>query len=96
LSGDRNTEWVTHPTIAAAQAEIESLIGAGTAADNMVIYARPDKDRIDFYPVEHIPAGTTCPGSRGKAGRRCQHRKRENQCRVLTLSGINVRMRLGL
>jgi hypothetical protein len=56
--GDRNTEWVTHASPAEARAEIESLIGAGTAADNMLIYARLDKDRIDFYPVEHIEAGT--------------------------------------
>ena len=35
------------------------LIGPGAAADNMFIYARDDKNRIDFYPVEHIPAGTS-------------------------------------
>lgn len=57
--GDRNTEWVTHASLAEARAEIESLIGTGTAADNIVIYAREDKNRIDFYPVEHIEAGTT-------------------------------------
>lgn len=60
--GDRNTEWVTHKTLAEARAEVESLIGAGTAADNMLIYARTDKNRIDFYPVEHIVAGTTAAG----------------------------------
>jgi len=57
--GDRDTEWVTHATLAKARAEIESLIGAGTAADSMLIYARADKNRIDFYPVEHIKAGTS-------------------------------------
>jgi hypothetical protein len=25
----------------------------------MVIYAQTDKDRIDFYPVGHIEAGTS-------------------------------------
>ncbi|MDF9749066.1 hypothetical protein [Arthrobacter sp. ES3-54] len=57
--GDRNTEWVIHASLAEARAEIESLIGAGIAADNMLIYARTDKNRIDFYPVEHIKAGTS-------------------------------------
>ncbi|WP_427174629.1 hypothetical protein [Arthrobacter sp. 92] len=57
--GDRNTEWITHATLAMARAEIESLIGAGPAADNMLIYAREDKNRIDFYPVEHINAGAS-------------------------------------
>jgi hypothetical protein len=56
--GDRNTEWVTHVSLAEARAEIESLIGAWAAADNMLIYARQDKDRIDFYPVEHTEGGT--------------------------------------
>ncbi|MDJ0354459.1 hypothetical protein [Pseudarthrobacter sp. PH31-O2] len=55
--GDRDTEWITHASLAGARAEIESLIGAGTAANNMLIYARTDKARIDFYPVEHIEAG---------------------------------------
>ncbi|WP_155846748.1 hypothetical protein [Arthrobacter sp. 131MFCol6.1] len=56
--GDRNSEWVTHASLAEARTEIESLIGGGTAANDMVIYAREDKDRIDFYPVARIEAGT--------------------------------------
>jgi hypothetical protein len=60
--GDRNAEWVTHANLAEARAEIESLIGAGTSADNMLIYARTDKNRIDFYPVEHIAASTAAAG----------------------------------
>lgn len=61
-AGDRNTEWVTHASMAEARAEIESLVGAGTTAANMIIYARGDKTRIDFYPVEHIAAGTSASG----------------------------------
>ncbi|HEX9088864.1 MAG TPA: hypothetical protein VF867_15205 [Arthrobacter sp.] len=61
-SGDRDIEWVTHAILAEARAEIEALLGAGTAARNMLIYARADKDRIDFYPVEHIAAGTAAAG----------------------------------
>lgn len=60
--GDRAAEWVTHASLAEARAEIESLIGAGAAANNMLIYAREDKARIDFYPVEHIVAGTVAAG----------------------------------
>ncbi|WP_155855789.1 hypothetical protein [Arthrobacter sp. 9MFCol3.1] len=51
-------KWVTYASLAAARAEIASLIGGGTASDNMLIYAREDKNRIDFYPVAHIEAGT--------------------------------------
>lgn len=32
--GDRNSEWVTHASLAEARTEIESLIGGGTAAVN--------------------------------------------------------------
>ncbi|RKR29807.1 hypothetical protein [Arthrobacter oryzae] len=57
--GGRDTEWVTRASLADARAEIEALIGAGTATDNMVIYARTDKERIDFCPVGHVEAGTS-------------------------------------
>ncbi|WP_160664987.1 hypothetical protein [Pseudarthrobacter sp. ATCC 49987] len=57
--GDRDTEWVTHASPAEARTEIDSLIGSGAAAKNMLIYSRADKTRIDFYLVEHIEAGAT-------------------------------------
>lgn len=60
--GDRNTEWVTHATLADARAEIESLVAGRPSADNLLIYAREDKDRIDFYTIEFLPAGTTLAG----------------------------------
>lgn len=56
--GDRNTEWVTHATLDDARSEIESLVAGRPSSDSMVIYARQDKNRIDFYPIEFLPPGT--------------------------------------
>jgi hypothetical protein len=56
--GDRNAEWVAHTSLAEARAEIESLVAGRPAADHLLIYARQDKNRIDFYPVEHLKPGT--------------------------------------
>jgi hypothetical protein len=66
--GDRNTEWVTHATLDDARAEIESLVAVRPSAGSMVIYAREDKERIDYHPVETIEAGTSLEGLPWKAG----------------------------
>lgn len=56
--GDRGTEWVTHATLAEARAEIESLVAGRPSAGNLLIYTRPDKNRIDFYSAVFMPPGT--------------------------------------
>jgi hypothetical protein len=56
--GDRNAEWVTHATLAEARAEIESLIAGRPSVGHLLIYAREDKNRIDFYTVEFFQPGT--------------------------------------
>lgn len=56
--GDRKSEWVTHATLAEARAEIESLVAGGPSTGNLLIYTRPDKNRIDFYPIAFMKPGT--------------------------------------
>lgn len=56
--GDRNAEWVTHHTLEEARAEIESLVTGRPSADHLLIYAREDKNRIDFYPIAFLMPGT--------------------------------------
>lgn len=57
--GDRNTEWVTHATLAEARTEIESLVAGRPSTGNLLIYTRPDKNRIDFYSAVFIKPGTS-------------------------------------
>lgn len=56
--GDRNEEWVTHATLAEARAEIESLVAGRPSIGDLLIYAREDKNRIDFYTIEFFQPGT--------------------------------------
>lgn len=57
--GDLDVEWVTHATLAEARAEIESLVAGRLSVNHLLIYAREDKERIDFYTIDYLRPGTS-------------------------------------